>query len=339
MKKKISLSILFLLFSGSLFAGNDYLKLNYDCKPAKGGFDHVKVIDKRLNNQLLGLVLVGGFDKTKELKFEGSLTDSLAQFFTRTDTTKTEGRNLTIMLYELFASEKLEGIGSLGRVKFSFRFFVDNNDGMYRELALVDTVYIFNAMDATKKLIRSVSEHMCEVAEYVSALELPSKEKLAYSSSQFDVLDSLEKLQIPIYNTTKYKRGLFSDYEHFKNNDPDGTLIEIDTTEMDRIKVYKVDTVKGKRIHVTHWKFYAASDGVSLVKATTKGIYLLEKIGSDFYYDGETSFYSKVGGDAIAMGLMFGMVGVLAAPSKTSAFHLRINYFSGHSIPIGISKR
>jgi hypothetical protein len=337
MKKKTSLSILFLLFAGSLLAGNDYLKLNYDCKPAKGGFDNVKVIDKRLNNQLLGVVLVGGFDKTKELKFEGSLTDSIAQFFNRADTTKSTGHNLTIMLYELFASEKTEGIGSLGRIKFSFRFFVDNNDGMYRELALVDTVYIFNAMDATKKLIRSVSEHMCELAEYVSALELPSKEKLAYSYGQFEVLDSLEKLQIPIYNTTKYKRGLFSDYEHFKNNDPDGTLIAIDTTDLDRVKVYEVDTVKGKRTHITHWKFYAASDGVTLVKATTKGIYLLKKIDSDFYYDGETAFYSKVGGEGVAMALMFGMAGALATPSRTSAFHLRINYFSGHSIPIGFS--
>ena len=341
MRAKLLLSIFILCNSILKGNNNEYLKLNYACSSLHPGFDKVIVIDKREGKQMLGLVQLGGMNRMEQLKFQGSFTDSLAKFFLNSDTLPENGRELVIVLYEIFASEKNDAVSESGRLKFSFRLFENIQPLKYEEILKVDSVYTVQAGDATKKLLRSVSERLCEISASVSEKKnIKFNSVASYSIDELYMLDSLEKLSIPIYNTETFNEGVFMDYEHFKNNNPDSSDISFDTTANGKILVYKWDEIKKKKIKLKIGSFYAACDGKTIVKSTSLGLYNLEKIGFDFYYNGKTSFFTSAN-NAVFLGLMFGLTGFALASAvnnQEQLFHLKINYLSGHSIPISLPK-
>lgn len=322
--------------------GNDFLKLDHSCSSLHSGFSKVNVIDNRAGKQLLGLVQLGGFNRMEQVKFDGSFPDSLATFFLAGDSTKSNGRELTIILYELFVSEKTGGMSETGRFKLSMRLFEKVQSSGFQETLMVDSVYRIQASDATKKLLRLVSEELCEIATIVSEKKPESDLNLPkYSIEELYTLDSLEKLKIPIYNTDNFTPGIFIDYDHFKNNNSDHSTISYDTTVNGKINVYKWDEVKQKKVKLKVGSFYAASDGKNIIKSTSVGFYNLEKIGFDFYYTGKTSFYNSMN-NAYMMYAMFGITGAIIANSVNNTneqlFRLKLNYLTGHSIPLSLPK-
>lgn len=191
-------------------------------------------------------------------------------------------------------------------------------------------------MDVTKKLLRSVSEHLCEIAAMARETQTGKQEnKLLYSFTDLQSLDSLEKLSIPIFNTMKYNAGLFTGYSNFKNNTPDSSIITIDSSNLKNIKVYRWDAEKGKNKKIDCKTVYAVSDGNILLKATKIGFYKMEKVDNDFYYVGQTSFSNA---NNVAMwGAAFGLVGgaiASGAERNSGQFRFKINYMEGNSIPI-----
>lgn len=340
--RQITTIVLFLIF-GNFAKGNnnEFLKFNYNCSNSHSGFDKVNIIDKRAAKQLLGLVQLGGFNRMEQLKFQGSFTDSLAKYFLNADTSIKNGRELTIILYEFFASEKADAMSETGRLKFSLRFFENLQPSKFEEVLMVDSVYLIQGGDATKKLLRSISERLCEISAIVSKNKYRHNDSLpTYSHDDLFLLDSLEKLKLPIYNTENFNEGVFIDYQHFKNNITDNSKITFDTTVNGKMLVYRWDEIKKKKIKLKIGSFYAACDGKTIVKSTSIGLYNLEKIGFDFFYNGKTSFFSTANNAAL-MGVMFGLTGLAlssAMNNQEQLFHLKINYLSGHSIPISLPK-
>lgn len=291
MKKSLFLFLICFLMKSISQGGNDFLKLNHSCRSLHSGFDKVNVIDNRAGKQLLGLVQLGGFNRMEQVKFDGSFPDSLATFFLSGDSTKSTGRELTIILYELFVSEKTGGMSETGRFKLSMRLFEKVQSSVFQETLMIDSVYRIQATDATKKLLHLVSEELCEIAGIVSEKKTEADLNLPkYSLEELHSLDSLEKLKIPIYNTDSFTPGIYIDYDHFKNNNSDHSTISYDTTFNGKINVYKWDEIKQKKVKLKVGSFYAASDGKNIIKSTSVGFYNLEKIGFDFYYTGKLLF-------------------------------------------------
>lgn len=335
-KKPAVMSLLFALISVTSFAQDEYLQLPVNCTFTTPGFNKVNIIDKRISNQTLGFVQVGALNRIARVAFRGSLTEAVSKYFLALDTSGSTQRELTILLYEIYLSERTEGLSETGRLQHSMRLFAGDNQGKYAEIANIDSVYTFNSMDVTKKLLRSVSEHLCEIAAL--ARETPAgkqENKLLYSFADLQVLDSLEKLSLPIFNATKYNAGIFSGYTDFKNNTPDSAVITIDSSNLKDIKVYRWDAEKGKNKKIDCKTVYAVSDGNVLLKATKIGFYKLEKVDNDFYYVGQTSFSNA--NNVAVWGAAFGLAGAAIASGaerNSGRFRFKINYMEGNSIPI-----
>lgn len=313
---------------------NENLKLYYNCTTFYPNFTKVNVIDKRVSNQTLGFVQVGAFNRIAPVVFQGSLTDSLAIYFLDKDTIGKTPKELTILLYELYMSEKSDYTSETGRLKLSIRLFAKEDQENYFEILSIDSVYYAGALDVTNKLLNSVSKHMCEISTKANLMNLSAPQSNPrYTYSELQSIDSLEKLRIPIYNTEKFNSGLFTTYERFKANSPDSSVITIDLSDPKNIKVFKWDGKKKKRVDCN--SVYAVSDGNTLLKATSIGFYKLQKINGDFYYVGQTSFSNS---NNVAMwGYAFGLVGAAIASEaerNNGLFQFRINYIKGNSIPI-----
>ncbi len=325
-------------FSECFAADVEYLHLNYSLKPVHSPFTSVIVIDKRESDQLLGFVQKGAFNKVTPIKFNGNLCDSLSAFFT-SDENGIPYRSLVILFYELFLNEKTGGLSESGRMQLAMRLFSNDETGKFRELYTIDSVINVNAMDVTKKLLNSFSEQLGKIASHISENPvnfLPNAP--GYFIDEFTQIDSLEKLRIPIYNTDQFKPGLYVDYDHFKRNEPDTSYITLDTTELN-VKVYQWDSKRKKKYRIDYATVYAACDGNTMVKATKVGFYIMNKIGFDFYFRGQTSFSiaSNNNSGLAAATLAFGLIGyaIVSGMNKSeSIFQYKINYRKGNSIPL-----
>lgn len=339
MKRHILTCIGLLLLTIMCFGQREKLQLSYNCLTNKRGFTKVDVIDKRISNQTLGFIQLGAFNRVIPLEFPGSLPDSIAKYFLEEDNNKQ--RELTILLYELYVSEKTEVFTETGRLKLSMRLFAKEYQEKYTEILSIDSIYMINSSaDVTTRLLHSISTHLCEIstmAKEIDSFENPNG--ISYSMEELQSLDSLEKMQIPMYNVTKYNSGIFMNYEQFKNNTPDSSMIKIDTRESKKIKVFKYTNGKKKKLDCK--TVYAVSDGNTLLKATSIGFYKLQKVGDDFYYTGQTSFSYA---NNVAMGsLAFGLIGVAIASNVqkpgNELYRFRINYLKGNSIPLSKAEK
>ncbi len=343
--KKITCAVLLILTFPILSYGQDeYLELSHKCQATASPVTQVHVLDKRAENQMLGFVQVGALNRMAPVKYPGSLTDSLARFFTGVNSAFEAPPELTIILNELYLSEKTEATSETGRLRISMRLFASTNPGQFRELFTIDSIYTCKGLDVTKKLLRSVSEQLCEIA--VRAAENKPANIISsttYTLQELHQIDNLEKQNIPVYQTDKVNPGIYASYENFKSNSSDGSAIVIDRSNPGNIKVYKWDKAKKRKIRVENKSVYAVCDGEILLKATTIGFYELKKINNDFYYVGQTSFsnannaamWGAAGG--AAFGIVGGVVGaVIAAESErnTQLFQFKINYLKGNSILI-----
>lgn len=331
--------LLFLLTAGhfSSSAQDEFLQLDYACKKGHPSFSKVNIIDVRPPNQTLGFVQVGALNRIAEVKFKGSFRDSLAAYFLQHNESIIQRPELTIILYEMYVSEKTEGMSETGRLKLSMRFFSGNENGQFTEVYAIDTVYEFGAFDVTKKLLHSISDWMCTIsADLEGGVKTVDDSAVSYTLDELNKLDSLEKLKLPVYADPAVHAGIFYDYDKFKMNTPDSSAsVEIDTSDPEHVKAYEWNKKKTKKSKIDFHTVYAVSDGHTTVKATAYGFYVLKKIGSDFYFTGQTSFTNMY--NSAMWGVMFGMVGAAIAENvnvSRNLFRFKINYLKGNSIPL-----
>lgn len=327
-------------------AQDQYLQISLNCESEiKSPFSKVHAIDNRADNQLLGYVQKGISNKVTIIKFDGSLTDSLAGFFIN-KVPAADGPEMVLMLNELFMHET----DGPGRLKLSLRLFREEERGEFVEFLTLDSVYSPRGLDVTKKLLRTVNEQFCSIAQ--RALEIKSgsdENREHYSLSELFKLDSLEKLKIPMYMADKPNAGIYKDYEHFKMNIPDiSTEMFIDTSNLKKLKVFRVFKEKNRKVQLESEGVYAVSDGNILVKVTSAGNYcLMAKENFDFYYE-RSGYFAGAGGSpmlpmAAVMGGAIGASIVVAAGvdgrPKVERYLFRINHRRGNSVPITLIKK
>jgi hypothetical protein len=316
--------------------------LSYACPGVQKSFDKVLVIDNRIENNILGFVNRGMFNRIEPVVFNGTLPVSLAKFFKSKDTLNNKGRELIILLNDLYVSEKREFSNETGRLKITMRLFYKTGYDQYVKIQTVDSSYLVSAIDVTDKLLKSVSLQLCAISKQVSEFILSdSLNSTGYTLNDLHHLDSLEKLEIPIYITSVPRTGIYRNFYQFKMNDPEPATISIDQSNPDKIKAYFWDSIKQKKIKIEKDSVYAIFDGTTLLKATSIGFYKLYKSGMDYYYFGQTSFTVSKDPE-IMWGLMFGLIGssiAYALDKDDQLYKFKINHLKGNSIPVSVLKK
>ena len=272
------------------------LVLSNKCIKGFSPFTKVNGIDCRQPSQNLGVVLKGWLNQNSKVEFEGNFMDSLCNFFLNKDIASApanaEGENeITILLYDFHLSEIALEDKSKGMFTLMMRVFNKLKEEKFEEFFSIDTVFkITTVTDVTKKLLESVNDQLCKIAtDLKERKNLLSSDKPQYSYEELLVLDSLEKLKIPIYSADNVNPGVYYTYEQFKNNTPDTATVVIDTVSYGFIIVSIWNEKKSNRVFLDYKSVFAVCDGNILLKGTPIGYYKMKKVGLDFYFYGATS--------------------------------------------------
>ncbi|ADB41954.1 hypothetical protein Slin_5992 [Spirosoma linguale DSM 74] len=313
------------------------LALDFSCKEKSQGFQSVKVIDTRSQNQFLGTVQNGAFNTSTEIVCMG-LTDSLAAYFTGS----TLNTPLVITLNEFFVNELRGSTSEIGRFRLAARFFTANAPDQYNELITIDTIYTTKGGDVTKKLLRSVSEQFCVLAQQVTSLarQKTLSDTATYSYQDLLTLDSLEKMKLPMYRDNQPKAGIYRNFRQFVMNEPE-PAVELTIEERKNMTlVYALNEKRKKKVKLLPEGLFAVSDGTILLRATGLGFYKMVKKGSDFYYWRPRQSYSS-SVPVPLMGMGYGAVGGLIAGAMQAASKednrwllQKVNHRRGNSVPV-----
>ena len=295
----------------------------------------------------MGFVQTGIFNENSPVNFKGDFIEGLCNFFQSKEVGLTPENEISIILYDLSLSEKAEEMWDVGSLKLTMRIFKKFEENKYEELYSIDSVYrMKSSTDLTKKLLKSVSEHLCEVAVELKKYDnLHTRNGTSYTFEELQILDSLERMKIPIYVTDNFKPGIYYDYNQFKNNSPDTTSIYIDSIHTDKIRVMVWSDEKGKNVELDSKTVYAVHDGNFLLKATKMGFYELKREGLDFYFFGQIAPKFTIKGNTMTPDLGSGIGGmgpgigvVFSSTQIPVSNNFRINYRTGNPIQVDKDK-
>ncbi len=313
-----------------------FLQLDYHCKTKTSPFTSVKIIDKRPGSRLMGFVQKGAFNKLEEVKYIGNFYDTLSRFFYLGGNVAESKSGLAIILSDFFVSEQTESLYEVGRFKLALRLFFAGEENEYSEIMSVDTTYyITSGWDITKGLLKTINENLCSIANAAKTKIITVGGTDYYTMDELINLDSIEKIKIPMYMTDRPQSGVYLDYEHFKNNTPDITSISDVTLSGKTVKMVQMQNGKKKKIKKLLPEIYALCYENKLIKVTSIGLFQLNKTDGDFYFIGQTSFSNA--NNTAYWGAAFGLIGSAIAASadrNTQLYKFRIDYHTGHSIPI-----
>lgn len=321
---------------------NQYLSFDFNCSSKRGQYSVVSIA-RRSNTELLGYLPVKGYTNLTEVKFKGSLADSIGNFFS--DQSTTSDKSGVLILENFF----LNGGSNPAKLILSMRFYSEAADGKYATICAIDTIYRLHADDP----LAQISEQFCEISKQVHAdVAKPTDDLSLVSRNDLNHLDSLEKLNIPMYVADKPASGIYKDYAHFKMNKPDiNTEIFITISKKGAIEVDRTYKNKSKKVKLDPKGIYAVSDGNRILKVTPSGEYFeIFKHEFDFYYERPGHFYDEPnnlspyyfpGGGRIGMTQSGDLAIRIGGPKQANilpVYRFKINYKKGYSIPVSLVK-
>jgi hypothetical protein len=313
------------------------LHLDYNCRNPASAFSNVEVIDNRPPNALLGYVQKGAFNRLEPVSFNGSLVDSLALFFKAGNAVHKEDKTLVLILNELFMSEKTSAMSEAGTLRLSLRLYQQTSGDQYAELLTLDSIYSFTGLDVTKRLLRTVSGELCWLSGKMNGYK--PNESRSYSLEQLHHVDSLEMLDLPAF-TQPPVSGIYKDYEHFKNNQPDiPVTIVADDSHPKHIHLFKVSVRKNGKETKSETLggpiIYAVSDGVRSFRFVDGSYYEIKQSELGFYYDRPAAF-SNNGAmwGAVIGGIPGAIIGANITKQGTHTYRFKINGRTGRSSPV-----
>ena len=309
------------------------------CQKKKEAF-HLSLPTKKISNSLyntlyfidarsdtsLGLVQVGAFNKIARVVTTVPFTEQLKNVMhSLIDTTAENGR-LLFQLRDFTFSEITNSFSEYGFCHLRAKLYVLLN-GVYQPLNLIDTLIVVKSMDVTNGILKKGASAINNFI--ASSLTKMPSDTTQYSFADVRNIDNIEKLTIPVYNTSTYNDGLYKTYTAFKNQRPDEPI----QVEMKKNKIASVQIIyaDGKTQKVKPQFIYGiVYNGLPYIANSNYGYCRLQKINDDFVCTG----YVRVNQNNNA-GLMFGLVGALiAANGSTAKFEMKIDHINGTLIKL-----
>jgi len=283
MRHKLYLTLLAIACWHYSFGQDQYLSFDFTCA-GKQTLNSVTSIDRRTNHLLLGYMPIKGYSGLANIRFKGALADSIGNFFT--SQLADQNREGVLILENFF----LNCGSSPAKLILSMRLYSQTGEDQYAPICSIDTIYQLSSSDPFGR----INELFCEISKQVhTEIAKPASDTLFVRRVDLNHLDSLERLNIPMYVATKPAAGIYRDYTHFKMNKPDiSTDIFITITKKGIIEVDRTYKGKKRRVKLDPSGIYAVSDGDRILKVSPSGEYFpITTLGFDFYYDHPGFFY------------------------------------------------
>lgn len=287
-------------------------------------YSNIRLLDARRDTSNFGIVQVGMFNAKARVVAKTRFDDQLKNLLSAlNDSTAAEGK-LLLQLRQFSFAEVIGAMSEKGYCFVRANLFAVN-DSSYSLVNSIDTVIIFNAMDATKKLLRKGSE---TITDFIAAnLTISGADSIQYNYAAVLGIDSIEKRRIPLYNVNHYEEGVYKTYAAFKTQVPDykNIIVKMEDSSVKNVKVrYEDETtekLRSKDIYAVVYK------GLPYI-ATSFGYYPLSKNGDDLFFTGQAKVNAN-GADVAAASFFFGIIGGLLASNDSAVFEMKIDHLNG----------
>jgi hypothetical protein len=272
----------------------------------------IKVADIRLiqlvrDSVKIGYVLKGLDDHVIHIKPAKPLTVFLQEQIDRMykNDYKEGGAGILWVLKELHVAEKVREYTQYAYTKFSADAYIATNEGRYKLLISVDTVFIKESsgdvttwhgediQDALKLLLKQTLK--------AAVAEQPGEEM----SMEQIIMHSRPQLDVPILTAIDYNEGAYASFREFLNNKPS-------------VLSYLPVTVEKKKIKLIQMKDDNQVDTIAIWGLCKKGelykyeegyLIPIEKQGNNFIISNYVKLASRR--NHSSLGVMFGLVGVI----------------------------
>lgn len=307
MKRIITFWVFLLTAGGSLLAQDENKFFEFwplkKCKQVKSLYKSIDFLDTRTDTSCIG-ILKATQKKTVRAVL---LTPVQPQLATLLDKYAAPGAGDGELLFQLRRFSWAEPFKT--RYVYLAATLYARRGDRYLRLANLDSAIVVTFASEVENELIDQCEHVLYNFLAKNIGSAPA-EGVSYSMDDLLHIDSLEKRQIPVYNSPAYVDGLYGTYEAFKVQQPD---------LQGEVKTHDDGTPSAIKVADRHWKekhdhIYAlVYKGVPYM-VTHLGIWPLQKDGDELYFTGRLRT-AITDGERGAASFMVGMIGEAAVAS------------------------
>lgn len=323
---KLLLPLAFLLITTTTIAQDrtrDFEITLPEQKVSNSLYNKITCIDGRYDTSFMGVVQLGLLNaKTKvvpRIPFPTQVENIMSSLV---DSTAQQGE-LLLHLRQLSFAELTGSFSEKGYCYFRADLYARNQE-QYQKISSIDTVLLVKAVDVTKALFRRGSKMITDLIQGSLLIRPTGSTSLSYADVTH--IDDIEKKDIPVFNTTQYKDGLYLTYHSFFAQIPDG-VIKVEKKK-EKISSVKSPDSTGNYEKVKAKNIYAIVHEGQPFIATDYGYYPIRKENNDLLFTGKSKVTADAG-DVIAAGAFFGIIGSLLAANSSSIFEMKIDHLNG----------
>ncbi len=287
-------------------------------------YNKISLIDQRLDTTNVGFIQKGLLNELVVLVTDKPMRTQVKEWFDAAIPAGAGTGELLLLLRKFKLIEQTDASTETGKFVFRATLFSGEND-QYFKIAQIDTTVQFNAMEVSKKLLRRTNQ-VFEEFMYSAITKAPEISGLSYSLNEIRLLDSFEKLKIPLYNTTTYPDGFYASWASLSNLKPDYPVVA--KVKDDGIFAIKQINSKGKPVNPRTKPYAVVWEGQIYIRGSY-GFERLRKVGNNFIYTGKVASSAK--GNDVAVGAILGgaIGGAIAAGNSTEVLDLMIDHMNG----------
>lgn len=288
-------------------------------------YNKLSYIDSRSDTSNMGIVQVGAFNRKAKVITETPFSIQLENLMNALIDSTAKNGELLFQLRQLSFAEVTGALSEKGYCFIRAELYSKKSINYFR-LSSIDTVILVKSLDVTNPLFKTCSKLITEFIQ--NKLLEESNDSLLWDMNSILKIDSIEKVNLPLYQASNYPDGIYSNFTSFINLKPVYQAM-VETNKDGSISSVKKLDGEGKKTKVKN--IYALVHKGRAYINTDFGYYPLQKVKNDFYFTGKAKVNAETG-DILATSFFFGILGGLIASNDNALFVMKIDHLNGGHI-------
>jgi hypothetical protein len=276
-------------------------------------YSHITFLDIRSDTSSLGFIQQGAFNRKAMVVPSIALSRQVSNVLDSITDNNAANGEILFQVSRLAFSELTRSTSEKGFFYFRADMFARNNKNQYSHVNTIDTLITVKRMDVTHELLREGSH---AIANFIlTSLKHKPLDSISYSLNDVIHLDSIEKIKIPVFNTSAFSDGIYFTYNSFRIQKSDAQVFA--KSDEDGIYDVKYKNKKGRFVWPKYKKIYAlVFEGRPYIQVEGE-LYPLIKEGNNLNFTAPVT----LGGDYQHIGaeMLFGIAGAIIADNVTES--------------------
>lgn len=327
MLKLFSLAVSLVLAQANLFAQTRTQNFELtvpEKKISNSLYNKIRLIDARHDTSSVGIIQRGLLNEKVKLLPKSPLAQQLTDILSAMIDSSAGSGELLLQVRQFNLAEITGSFSETGYCYLRAGLFSHVN-GNYQVLDRIDSVIVVKkGTDVTNSLLKKGSQVLTGFISR-NLLNAPSNATL-YSYHDVLHIDSIEKINLPVYQASSFTDGAYKSFNSFVNQTPEHPVeAKIKNGKLAGVKLVME---KGKpQVPVAKSLYAVVFNGLPYI-STEYGYYRLTRADGDFYFIGKAKSTAN-SGEVMVASMLFGVIGGLIASSADATFEMKIDHING----------